>query len=73
MPRRFGEVGKPGFYSCVMEEGEVNTGDEIVITSRVDDSISVGDLNRLLTTDPHNYELLEVALATFELPKDQRD
>ena len=73
MPRRFGEAGKPGFYLRVVEEGEVKAGDDIVITSRADDAISVADLNRLLTTDPHNYELLEAALATFELPKDQRD
>jgi MOSC domain-containing protein YiiM len=44
MPRRFGEVGKPGFYLRVMEEGEVNTGDEIIITSRADDAISVADI-----------------------------
>ena len=73
MPRRFGEAGKPGFYLRVIEEGEVKTGDEIEITSRADDAISVADLNRLLTIDPHNHELLEAALATFELPKDQRD
>ena len=73
MPRRFGEAGRSGFYLRVIEEGEVKTGDEIVITSRADDAISVADLNRLLTTDPHNHELLEAALATFELPKDQRD
>jgi MOSC domain-containing protein YiiM len=73
MPRRFGEAGKPGFYLRVIEEGEVKAGDEIEITSRVDDAISVADLNRLLTIDPHNHELLEAALATFELPKDQRD
>ena len=73
MPRRFGEAGKPGFYMRVVEEGEVKAGDDIVITSRADDAISVADLNRLLTTDPHNHDLLEAALATFELPKDQRD
>lgn len=73
MPRRFGEAGRSGFYLRVLEEGDVKTGDEIVITSRADDAISVADLNRLLTTDPHNHELLEAALATFELPKDQRD
>ncbi len=73
MPRRFGEAGRPGFYLRVLEEGDVKTGDEIVITSRAEDAISVADLNRLLTTDPHNHELLEAALATFELPKDQRD
>jgi MOSC domain-containing protein YiiM len=73
MPRRFGESGRPGFYLRVIDEGEVKSGDEMVITSRADDAISVADLNRLLTTDPHNHALLEVALATFELPKDQRD
>jgi MOSC domain-containing protein YiiM len=72
MPRRFGAAGRPGFYLRVIEEGEIKSGDEIVITSRADDAISVADLNRLLTTDPHNHDLLEAALATFELPKDQR-
>jgi MOSC domain-containing protein YiiM len=73
MPKRFGEAGRSGFYLRVIEEGEVKTGDEIVITSRANDAISVADLNRLLTTDPHNHELREAALATFELPKVQRD
>ena len=73
MPKRFGASGRSGFYLRVIEEGEVKAGDEILITSRADDAISVADLNRLLTTDPHNHELLEAALATFELPKDQRD
>jgi MOSC domain-containing protein YiiM len=73
MPRRFGEAGRSGFYLRVLEEGNVKTGDEIVVTSRADDAISVADLNRLLTIDPHNHELLEAALATFDLPKDQRD
>ena len=73
MPKRFGASGRSGFYLRVMEEGEVKVGDEMVMTSRADDAISVADLNRLLTTDPHNHELLEAALATFELPKDQRD
>jgi MOSC domain-containing protein YiiM len=73
MPKRFGASGRSGFYLRVIEEGEVKAGDEILITSRADDGISVADLNRLLTTDPHNHELLEAALATFELPKDQRD
>lgn len=73
MPKRFGASGRPGFYLRVVEEGEVKSGDEIVIISRADEAISVADLNRLLTTDPHNHALLEAALATFELPKDQRD
>ena len=73
MPKRFGASGRSGFYLRVMEEGEVKVGDEMVMTSHADDAISVADLNRLLTTDPHNHELLEAALATFELPKDQRD
>lgn len=73
MPKRFGASGRSGFYLRVVEEGEVKSGDEITITARVDDAISVADLNRLLTADPHNPVLLEAALATFELPKDQRD
>ena len=73
MPRRFGASGRSGFYLRVVEEGELKSGDEIVITSRADDAISVADLNRLLTTGPHDHALLEAALATFDLPKDQRD
>ncbi|MEO5861602.1 MAG: MOSC domain-containing protein [Burkholderiales bacterium] len=73
MPRRFGVSGRSGFYLRVVEEGAVKSGDEIVIASRADDAISVADFNRLLTTDPHEHKLLEAALATFDLPKDQRD
>ena len=73
MPKRFGASGRSGFYLRVLEEGEVAAGDEITIISSAEQAISVADLNRLLTTDQHNHELLEAALATFELPKDQRD
>jgi MOSC domain-containing protein YiiM len=73
MPKRFGASGRSGFYLRVVKEGEVQAGDEIVITSRAADAISVADLNRLLTTDRHDHVLLEAALATFDLPKDQRD
>ncbi len=73
MPRRFGASGSCGFYLRVIDEGEIKSGDEIVIASRADDAISIADFNRLLTSDPHNPVLLEAALATFDLPKDQRD
>ena len=73
MLKRFGPSGRSGFYLSVVEEGRLTTGDEILFGERAGDAISIADLNRLLTTDPHNHTLLEAALACFDLPKDTRD
>ena len=73
MLKRFGPSGRSGFYLSVVEEGEVAVGNKVVFGARADDTISIADLNRLLTTDPHNHKLLEAALASFDLPKDTRD
>ena len=73
MLKRFGPSGRSGFYLSVVEEGEVAVGDAIAFGARADDTINIADLNRLLTTDPHNRPLLEAALASFDLPKDTRD
>ncbi len=73
MPKRFGASGRSGFYLSVEEEGELSMGNAIAFGARADDTISIADLNRLLTTDSHNHTLLEAALASFDLSKDTRD
>ncbi len=73
MQKRFNASGRSGFYLRVLEEGEVKTGDEISISRLAEQAISVADLQRLLKIDPQNRDLLDAALATVDLPKDERD
>lgn len=43
--KRFYKSGKWGFYLSVLEEGEIETGDEIVVTDRLSD-ISLAEVSR---------------------------
>jgi MOSC domain-containing protein YiiM/ferredoxin-NADP reductase len=54
--------GRPGFYFRVIEEGDVEAGDEIVQVARGPESMSVFEINTLLYLPPHPRERLERAL-----------
>jgi ferredoxin-NADP reductase/MOSC domain-containing protein YiiM/ferredoxin len=54
--------GRPGFYFRVIEEGDVEAGDEIVQVARGPESMSVFEINALLYLPPHPRERLERAL-----------
>lgn len=43
--KRFYKSGKWGFYLSVLEEGEIETGDEIFVADRLSD-ISLADVSR---------------------------
>ncbi|MFD7074937.1 MOSC domain-containing protein [Nocardioides sp. NPDC059952] len=49
--KRFTAEGRPGPYLRVLEEGELQAGDEIVVVHRPDHDITVSTLFRALTTD----------------------
>lgn len=49
--RRFTQEGRPGPYLRVLEEGELEAGDEIVVVHRPDHGITVSDLFRALNLD----------------------
>lgn len=54
--------GRPGFYFRVIEEGDVEAGDEIIQLARGPESMSVSEINALLYLPPHPREHLERAL-----------
>lgn len=54
--------GRPGFYFRVIEEGDVEAGDEIIQVACGPESMSVFEINALLYLPPHPRERLERAL-----------
>src|SRR5262249_24750879 len=54
--------GRPGFYFRVLEEGEVEAGDEIVRVARGPEAMTVADVNALLYKPGHPADRLETAL-----------
>ena len=53
---------RPGFYFRVLEEGEVEAGDEIVRVARAPESMTISEMNALLYKPGHPAERLERAL-----------
>jgi MOSC domain-containing protein YiiM len=49
--KRFTQVGRPGPYLRVLEEGTLQVGDELVVESRPDHGVTVATMFRALTTD----------------------
>src|SRR6266478_8855698 len=54
--------GKPGFYLRVLQEGEVEAGDEIVKVADGPERITVAEINGMLYLNNHSREQLERAL-----------
>ncbi|WP_342731154.1 MOSC and FAD-binding oxidoreductase domain-containing protein [Bradyrhizobium sp. B117] len=54
--------GRPGFYFRVIEEGDVEAGDEITQVADGPERMSVFEINALLYLPPHPRERLERAL-----------
>jgi ferredoxin-NADP reductase/MOSC domain-containing protein YiiM len=54
--------GRPGFYLRVLEEGEVEAGDEIVRVGTDPERMTVAEIDALLYMSPHPREQLERAL-----------
>jgi ferredoxin-NADP reductase/MOSC domain-containing protein YiiM len=62
MPALLVRHGRPGFYFRVIEEGDVEAGDEIMQVSAGPERMSVFEINALLYMPPHPRERLERAL-----------
>lgn len=54
--------GKPGFYFRVLQEGEVEAGDEIIKVADGPERMTVAQINALLYLPGHSHEQLERAL-----------
>jgi MOSC domain-containing protein YiiM len=68
--KRFTIEGRTGSYFRVIEEGEIQAGDEIEIVHRPDHDVTVALTFRALTTAP---ELLPRLLAADALPRDIKE
>jgi MOSC domain-containing protein YiiM/ferredoxin-NADP reductase/ferredoxin len=62
MPALLTSSGRPGFYFRVLEEGEVEAGDEIVKMGEAAERMTVADINALLYSPNHARDRLEHAL-----------
>src|SRR5260370_31030521 len=62
MPALLVAHGRPGFYFRVVEEGEVEAGDEIVQVAAGPEHMSVFEINALLYTPGHPRSQIERAL-----------
>jgi ferredoxin-NADP reductase/MOSC domain-containing protein YiiM len=65
--------GRPGFYFRVVEEGEVEAGDEIVQVATGPENMTVFEINALLYTPGHPRTQLERALRIPALSAGWRD
>lgn len=66
------ETGLTGFYFRVLEEGEVQVGDEIMLVERPHPEASVAEANRVMHHDKHDREGLERLAAVKELAESWR-
>lgn len=62
MPALLVKHGRPGFYFRVIEEGDVQAGDEITQVESGVEGMSVAEINALLYLPPHPRERLSRAL-----------
>jgi ferredoxin-NADP reductase/MOSC domain-containing protein YiiM/ferredoxin len=65
--------GRPGFYFRVIEEGEVEAGDEIARVAAGPERMSVFEINTLLYTPGHPRDRLERALRIAALSRGWRN
>ena len=71
--KRFLLSERSGFYFSVLKEGEVGAGDEVELIEKNTSGVRVVDVTRLYSSDRHNVDLLQRAIATEALPGSWRD
>ena len=71
--KRFLASERTGFYFSVSSEGEVGAGDDVELIEQNTSGVTVLDVTRLYSSDKHNLELLQRAIATEALPNSWRN
>ncbi len=72
MVKRFLSSQRTGFYFGVVEEGQVQAGDELELLNKHPDQLSVADVTRLYSTEKTNEKLLKKAISVLALPQSWR-
>ena len=57
-PRRFSEALRPGTYLRIVEEGELGAGDEVLLVSKPDHTLTIRDVFRIYVRDRDEAERL---------------
>lgn len=65
--------GRTGFYFSVLREGEVGAGDEVELTGRDGNGVTVADILRLYVGGGGDFETMRRAVAVEALPESWRD
>ena len=73
MVKRFLVSRRTGFYFAVVQEGEVEAGDEIELLARDRNGLTVADVTRLYAFEKDDLKTLRRALETEALPASWRD
>lgn len=73
MVKRFLVSRRTGFYFAVVQEGEVEAGDELELLDRDRNGLTVADVTRLYAFEKDDLKTLRRALETEALPASWRD
>lgn len=72
LPRLVQQTGRSGYYLRVLETGQIRAGDPMTLVRRMDGSVSVAEINRVMNVDRNDREGIERLLASPELPQKWR-
>src|ERR1700693_5866787 len=72
MIERFVRSGRSGFYFSVIEEGEVDAGDEFELLGHEEPTLTIAEVNRLYTAKSPDRETLQRSLHVKLLPESWR-
>jgi MOSC domain-containing protein YiiM len=70
--KRFLQSERSGFYFAVLQEGEVDPGDEFELFERDRHAVTVRDITRLYVREKENLGLLQRAIQVEALPESWR-
>ncbi len=70
--KQFIDHGMGGTYLSIIEEGNVQVGDEFTLLEVPKDKVTVAELFRLIFTKNKNQDLLKIAVASKAIPPKKR-
>jgi MOSC domain-containing protein YiiM len=68
LPQLVQRTGRSGYYLRILETGRVRAGDPMELVRRLDGSVSVAEINRVMNVDRQDRGGIERLLASPELP-----